>query len=992
MRKFVLLISLVLFASSVGFAQTRAITGQVVDSTNGSPIAGVFVTESGTNNGSMTDTDGRFTVQAAQNATLVFTYMGMTTQQVALAGRTDITVSMVPDASVLEDVVVVGYGVVRKTDMTGAVAVLGDSKLKTATTPRVEDMLNGKVPGVFVGSGSGQPGSTGQIIIRGRTSINGSTAPLWVIDGVIVGSNAGDLNANDIESMTILKDAASTAIYGSQGSNGVIIITTKKGLAGKATVSFSAKAGATTTNMGNLEMMNGSQLYDLFDSFPNKEGLTWFTPELKNRNFDWGDNLRRTGYAQDYSVSVRGGSEKVKIYSSLSYYKENGTVKDFDYQRFSGRLNADWQVYDWLTVKPSVSVSRRDTENRLHSVTAMYQYLPWNSPYNADGSIVGHGSDASTPWIAQSNMNNYLYNLQWNYSQDRAYETSANFDVTARITDWLRFETVNNYRMGQTRGFSYTDPRSLNNSDGGGLYNSSTEWFRYYFNHLLRFNKTFNDDHRVDAIVAYEWNTYDYEGFNTTKYRVVQGADNLDLASVLGPTGGSRNDWAVQSVFLNANYAYQNRFFGQASIRRDGSSKFGVDKRYGTFFSVSGSWNVSEERFFERLRETVNAAKLRLSYGSTGNQPNSLYGSYDTYSLSSAASYGDNNGALMSGTAGNSNMTWETTYTANLGLDVSMWNSRLNLSVDVYDKATSGLLWLTPLPSVWGVSNVWRNVGNVNNKGIEVTLDGDIVRTADWRWNVGVNVGSNKSRIKELYGGLQEVSGGGEMNLAGIAQRIFKVGYGIDTYNIPEWAGVNPEDGTPQWYYNDQEHGHTVTGVYAQARNTPLRGYLPKLYGGFNTALSWKWIDLSAVFSYSYGGKIYNYFRQEYDSDGAYTDRNQMVLHKGWSRWTKPGDVATHPQARYSGNNSSNQTSSRFLEDGSYIKLKNITLGANLPVKSSVISGLRVYVSGENLLTFTKYSGVDPEIPIDQSNVIGTAGPGIYPGVKRIVFGANITF
>ncbi len=984
-----------LLISATSFAQQPegAATGTVLDE-NGAPVIGVVVT-SATNQTAVTDGEGYFRLSpVAVGETLHFSTLGMTPQDVVFRGQ-PLVVTMVVDATSIEDVIVVGYGTVRKSDMTGAVAVLGDTKLKTVTTPRVEDMLNGKVPGVFVGSGTSQPGSTGVIIIRGKTSINASTNPLWVIDGVIMGTAAGDINPADIESMTVLKDAASTAIYGSQGSNGVIIVTTKKGRAGKATVSLSAKAGMNYMNEGNLKMMNGAQLYDLFNAFPNREAIGgWFTPDVRNRNFSWKDAISQTGVTQDYNISIRGGTDKLTAYASLGYYDETGTVKGFDYSRYSGRLNVDWKVFDWLTVKPSVSIARRDLDNQQLDPSVMYNYLPWNSAYNEDGTLVGRGNEATPAWVG-SNGSSSLYNRQWNYSWDRFHEAIASFDFTVKITDWLAFESVNNYRMNTFRGFAYTDPRTLDNTQGGSIYNATNEASRYYFNHLLRFNKTFNEDHHVTAIAAYEWNSYYYDAFNTTKLGIPVGADNLALAATPSTTSGSVSDWAMQSYFLNATYAYQNRFFAQASVRRDGSSRFGEDNRYGTFFSVSGSWNIHEENFFENARNTVNQLKLRASYGSTGNLPGELYGNYDTYSLSASYAYNGENGALMSGLAGNKEMTWETTYTTNVGIDLSMWNSRLNVTLDVYDKATSGLLWSTPLPSVWGVTSVWRNVGNVNNKGIEISIDGDVIRNENWRWNIGANFGSNKNKVVELFGGMTERIASGDSNIAGSADKLWKVGYDMDTWYLPEWAGVDPTDGTPQWYTND-ENGREITKSMNNAKPVMLGKYTPKFYGGFNTTLNWKFLDLNAVFSYSYGGKIFNYARVQNDSDGVYLDTNQMALQKGWSRWEKPGDIATHPEPRLGGNNGSNGTSSRFLENASYLKLKNLTLGANIPLESKVISALRVYVSGENLFTITKYSGTDPEIPVDDQGTgnykISGTGRALYPGVTRVMFGVNLTF
>ncbi len=986
-----------LLCSSAAWAQEKMTVQVSVTDTNGDPLPGATVLEVGTRNSTTADVNGKTTISVPANATLEVSFMGYTPQQVSVTGTT-MNVQLEESGVLLDEVVMVGYGSVKKTDLTGAVAALNAKKLNTVTSPRVEDMLNGKAPGVFVGSGSGQPGSEGAIIIRGKTTVNGSTAPLWVVDGVIIGDAAGYLNPADIESMTVLKDAASTAIYGSQGSNGVIVVTTKKGIAGQPVVSVTAKAGASFLNPGNMDMMDGSELYDLYNSFPNKTGGLFITDAwnegLKKRNFNWWDQVSQTGMTQDYNVSIRGGTEKVKVYASLGYYDETGAIKGYDYSKYSGRVNVEYQMYDWLTIKPSASLSRRDTYSQQHSVTSIYYNLPWDSPYKPDGSIFKTGADADPIWIGNVAATNYLYDLQWNYTATRAYEFMGNFDFNIKITDWLSFESVNNYRMGTYDYTYYADPRSIGGeSDKGSLRKYHTVYDRLYFNQLFRFNKTFNEVHHINGLVAYEWNEYNYDYMDATGASIPPGAEILSLAATPKTVAGSKSDWAVQSFFGNVNYAYENRYMFQGSLRRDGASNFGKNKQYGTFFSLSGAWNIHEEAFFEPVKAIVNSAKLRLSYGSTGNRPNSTYPSYTVYSLDKAYSYNGVTGALISGSAGNPDMTWETTYTLNGGLDVSLFDSRLNVSLDLYNKKTSGLLYRVLLPSVWGVSDVWRNVGEVDNKGIELTIGGDVIRTDDWRWNIEANLGSNKNKVVKLYGDIKEMNAAGELNLAGIATKILKPGYDMDTWYVPEWAGVNPTDGTPQWYTN-KDGQRELTSVLAEAQNTTIGAYTPKFFGGFNTTLTWRFLDLNAVFSYSVGGKIFNYSRREYDSDGAYTDRNQMNLMDGWSRWEKPGDVATHPQARFGGNNDSNGVSSRYLEDGSYLKLKALTLGCNLPVRIPYVSGIRLYVSGENLLTFTGYSGVDPEVPIDADTraVVGNVGPGVYPGVRKIMFGVNVTF
>ena len=974
-------------------SQNITISGTVTDD-KGEPIPGVNVVVKGTTTGAFTAANGVFSINVPNNdAVLVFSFIGYTTQEIAVAGRRALNVMMSEDTKQIDEVVVVGYGVQRKSSLTGSMAAINSQKLTTVTTPRVENMLNGKVPGVYVDNGSGQPGSNSSIVIRGRTTINGSTSPLWVIDGVIVGNSSGELNPADIESVTVLKDAASTAIYGSQGSNGVVIVTTKKGKAGTPTVMFSAKTGINKLNNGNLQMMNGPELYEYYESFQNPErfvNATWWTPDLKNRNFDWWDCATQTGVSQDYNISASGGTDRLSAFASLGYYDETGTVKGYDWSRYSARVSLNYKMFDWLTIKPHFSISRRDIDNRQHSLYAIYINLPWDSPYRKDdGKIIDRGSNGDPLWINAAGEN-YLYDLQWNYSQSCSYEMMGNFDFNIRLTDWLNFESVNSYRFSTGTSMSYTDPRSrAGQSTSGNVYNSYSGSNRLYLNQMFRFNKTFNDVHNINGILAYEWNEYNGDNFDATGASIPPGAEILDLAAIPNTISGSKSQWAVQSYFSKVGYSYQNRYFVDGSLRRDGASNFGRENQYGTFFSIGGAWSIHEEAFFENLKDIVNNAKLRLTYGKTGNRPSSNYPQYTLYSLSSDFSYNGKPSALIS-SVGNDEMTWETTYTTNGGVDVSFFKSRLNISLDLYNKNTSGLLYQTPLPTVWGVNSVWRNVGEVSNKGLEVTIGGDIIRNPEMLWNIEFNWGMNRNKVVSLYGERQEIivtSG-----TTGVAETILKPGYDIATWYTAEWAGVNPETGGPQWYETDANGNRVITTNQSDAlRSSVMLGtYTPKFFGGFNTAFNYKGIDLTAIFSYSVGGKIYHHARSTQDSDGMYTDRNQSKLYKGWTRWEKPGDIATHPKPEYNHNTMSNYTSSRYLENGSYLKMRNITLGYSLPVKwiqSMHLSNVRLYVTGENLLTITEYSGVDPEMGLN--GFTSTSG---YPKTKSCLFGINVTF
>lgn len=991
---------LLLFLSMGSIQAQTTVTGTVTDSKK-EPMIGVSVKVKGSVIGTVTDFDGNYklSIPDANNAVLTFTFLGYKTQEIAVRSRSSVDVTLEDDSQALSEVVVVGYSSIRRESLTGALQTLDSKQLLDATTPAVENLLSGKSPGVYVSPGSGQPGEVGKIIIRGKSTINGSTDPLWVVDGVIMGSSANDINPNDIENLTVLKDAASTAVYGSQGANGVILVTTKKGKIGKPTVNVSAKFAATDLNTGRFKIMNGSELYDLYDSFSNPEAFSdswWWTPDLRNKNFDWWDNAVQTGFAQDYNVSVNGGNEKLKSYVSLGLYDETGAVKGYDYTRYNALLKVEYKVSDRLIIRPQIMGSRKDIYDKQHSVSAMYGNLPWDSPYNPDGTLVGN---APNPTWVNTTGSNYLYDLQWNYSKSEAYEVMGNFDLDIKITDWMTFASINNYKFYNENSTGYEDPRS---SSGESVNGRITEGMRsnnrLYTNQLIRINKAF-DKHYINAVAGYEWNEYNSKNSESMATGFAPGFEVGSVAAKAEKAISWRSSWAVQSLLSNINYSYDDRYMAQFSLRRDGASNFGTNKRYGTFFSISGGWNIQKEKFFKL--DYVNNLKLRASYGSVGNRPTALYPHLALYALTSGSgtdlkplSYNGEPAAIISQLA-NDDLGWEKSYVAGVGLDVSLFN-RVNLTLDYYSKKTSDLLYNVPLPGVIGVTGIWRNEGELQNKGFEATVSVDIIKEKDLYWSVDANIGFNRNKVTKLYGQKQEMIVGDGSGIAGSASKLVTPGKDADTWYVQEWAGVDPANGNPLWYKTDKDGNRVTTSKYSEANQVAMGAYTPDFFGGFSTNLIYKNFDLSAIFTYSVGGTIYNYARAEYDSDGAYTDRNQMNLHSGWSRWEKPGDIATHPLAKYNNSSNSNKVSSRFLETGTYLKMRNLTLGYNLTGKIPYISNFKVFVSGENLFTITHFSGVDPDIPPRYNSTTGTStitgvSTSVYPQTRRFVLGVNIT-
>ena len=973
--------------------QNAKLKGVVVDANTGEPIIGANVLVKGTTNGTITNIDGEYALEAPAGAMLQISYIGYKTLEVKATADKQ-TIKLSEDSETLAEVIVVGYTTQRKESLTGAMNSIKSDKLKDITSPSVENLLNGKAPGVYVAPGSGQPGSTGAVVIRGQASLSGGTAPLWVIDGVIVGSGAGDLNPADIESMTILKDAASTAIYGSEGANGVIVVTTKKGREGKMTINASAKLGVSTLNNGNLEVMNGAELYDYYASMQNANEIafTRWNKELRNSNFDWWDLATKTGFTQDYNISVSGGSEKLQSYFSLGYYDEEGAVKGYDYTRYNFRFNASYKPYSWLTLKPAISASRRDIYDQQYSVTSMYSMLPWDSPYDENGELVPHRYSG---WV-NAQQTNYLLDYSYgNYSESRRYEFMGNFDFEIKITDWLRFTSVNNYRLITSSSHSYTDPRS-NSGVGvsGRLYEGRDEVTRRYTNHNLLVNKTFGK-HSINGHISYEFKDYQYKSLSGQGTGFVPGFQVLDVTAIPESVSGSASEWAVQSYFTNWKYTYDQRYLAEVMFRRDGASNLGDNARYGNLFSVSAGWIINRESWFNA--DWVDNLKLRASYGSVGNRPSSLYPQYDLYSVST--SYNEQPGALIS-VIGNKELTWERTFTTGIGVDAALFDNRLRATIDWYVKNTDNILYNVPVTGLTGVTRVYKNIGKMRNEGFELSIGGDIIRTKDWNWSIDLNMAHNKNELRDLYAQKQAdgsfavvpVIAGDNSGIAGSADRILEVGEPIDTYYIREWAGVNPENGAPMWYKLDENGNKVTTSNYSEAQRFKVGTSNPKLFGGFSTSLSWKNLDMSANFGYSIGGHIYNYSRQEYDSDGTYTDRNQMKLQKGWSRWQKPGDIATHPVAKYNNQDKGNLVSSRFLEKSDYLKLRSLSIGYTVPMKQYGIQSLRISLTGENLFTITDYSGVDPELPASGGSVMGTTGPGVYPSVRKYMLGLNVSF
>ncbi|WP_229239820.1 SusC/RagA family TonB-linked outer membrane protein [Echinicola soli] len=950
------------------------IQGTVTDS-SGEPLLGVSILVKGTTTGTITDMGGNFSLSdIPEDAVLKVSFIGFKSQEITVGGKSQLEIVLKEDTQGLEEVVVTGYTSQKRENLTGSVAIVDGDKLQDITSPNVGNMLQGKLAGVDVSASSGAPGALPKIRIRGKNSIRSSVNPIWVVDGVIW-HGTPNINPADIQSISVLKDAASAALYGSRGANGVVVVTTKTAQgANTSTINVSAKTGVSLFNTGGFDISNSQEMYDLWGQFPNQNAIPdYYNEELLNTDTDWLDVGTQAGTVQDYNLSYTGTADKTRIFATGNYYNEEGSVKGYTYERMTGRVNFEYDISPKFTIKPKLAATYINTENRQHSIYDMYRNLPWDNPYGEDGKPV-NPQEGDVTWYGRDNSN-YLYDLQWNHSTGDTVNVMANVDFQYDITENLSFISTNNITYYEAETFSYTDPRSNSGlADNGRLYNGIGKRTTRFTNQMLSYNKAIND-HTISALVAYEYNDYVYNSLSATGKGIVPGASIIGSTSEPTTIGGTKNDYAFQSYLFNANYGYKGKYNAQVSFRRDGASRFGANNKYGNFFAISGSWNISREEFFNS--QAFDYLRLKASYGGVGNTPNSLYPQYELYSLN--AQYNGDPAAVAS-TLGNDDLTWEKTYDTNIGVEFGLWN-RLTGVLEVYNKSTSGLLHFVPLPDVSGYTGYFDNIGGVRNRGIEFSLGADVLSTASgFNWHLDFNIGKNDNEITELYGGKSQISG----------NTIIEEGENIDTWYMRKWAGVNPEDGTPQWEQINPSTGETsITGSYSAATLQKVGTSTPDFFGGLSSSMEYKGVYLNATFAYSEGAMVYQAARELFDSDGAYPTYNFMRLQEGWSRWSTDNPNATHPQPIYGGNNNAHKTSSRYLEDASYLRMRNVTLGYTIPghiTDAWKIGSLSAYFSADNLITITDYSGLDPEAAVNGD------GFSPYPLPKRLTFGVNLSF
>jgi len=1016
-KKLLLVLALLMVTLYSAMAQTRTVTGRVTAATDGSGLPGVTVVVRGTTSGTSTDVNGQYSIALpdATNPTLVFSFVGMTTQEIPVGNRTTLNVALGADATQLEEVVVVGYGTQAKADITGSIARVTSREIENLPVTSVENALQGRAAGVYINSGSGKLGSAMQIRIRGASSVSASNQPLYVIDGIPVtttdlGSASSepinpmaDINPNDIESIEILKDASAAAIYGSRASNGVILITTKKGKVGKSKVDLNYYTGVSSptrlrdwmdrdeyiayfteaaTRGAKYDYLNNPDGWtdeaEAIDYYLNEDfypTMDFLNPDWRtdNTDTDWQDQALQNGSISQYSVSVNGGDEKTRFFISGSHLDQTGIIVGNEFQRSSGRINLDHSVSKKFKIGTNLSLIRtintRVPDDNAFSNPLQLVALTPISPLYSDSMQTSY------------NRNTLYYNNL--IELDNATNISTNYRTISNFFGSYEFIPGLTLRAQFGLDFFNLDEdiyRGRQTEDGGPTgygYSNQVRSLNYTTNTTLAYNKTFNEIHNLDVLAGMEFQESDVrstsseaQGFPNDQFKKIASAAVITSGSTTG------NDYTFLSYFSRANYNLRGKYLLSASARLDGSSRFGSDNRYGFFPSASAGWIVSEETFLSESN-AVSFLKLRTSYGVTGN---SEIGNFASRALYSAIPYANLAGIYFSSLP-NPELSWETTRQVDVGIDFGFLNNRISGEIDYYVKKTEDLLINVPLPATSGFTTITKNVGNLENKGLEFVLNTANIQGA-FTWNTTFNIARNRNKITKLN--VAPILGGSR-NLGRIAE-----GEPMGYYYGPKFAGVDPANGDALYYTEDGE----TTNDYSQAFSQKVGDPNPDFVGGLDNRFGFKGFDLSVLMQFVYGNDLYNTAGYFQAASGDYYDNQTTDQLRGWKN---PGDITDVPEARlYGGNGTGN--SSRWVEDGSFLRVKTVQLGYNIPsaVANRVkLQNARIYFAAQNLFTFTNYNGWDPEVNTTYNGLSNVnIGHDFYtpPQAKTITIGVTLSF
>ena len=1014
MKKLFLLLVAVITLSLSGAAQNRTVSGTVVAAENGDPLIGATVMGVGTSIGTATDIDGKFTLSLPASVKLIHvSYVSMKTVEVPIT-EGHMTIAL-ENANTLNEVVVTGYGVQRKAAFTGAASVLDGANIEKKSDVNFVKALEGSVTGFQYNNSTSSPGTFGTVYVRGMGSLSASSQPLYVIDGMPVNSDYSGMstssnnyfdpmaayNPNDIESVTVLKDAAATAIYGSRAANGVIIITTKKGAEGKFQLNVDIKQGLTKIANNNMKFANAWGTMDIFaKGYAARTGNDYQAcyDYLSNAlgwdgetNTDWIDAVTRTGYYQDYNISFSGTSGNTNYYASLGYIDTEGIVINSGNTRYSGRLNLDTK-YKYFSAGVNASLSWSKNSNFSQSTSgsmsspltgAVSSMLPFDPIYNEDGTYAGMGTSYNPVAVNDKHLGDLNDVTNQTINANPWLRVDLPFGIWAKTNFGVNLvdQTEYNYWSG------VTNPQGVDYHGLGQEYKTRTSILTW--TNTLGWTKTFNEKHDIDLLLGQEMQRYDFhENYMSRTYFPFADEGRRDMSTAGTDNGNSyyRSESRLASYFADLHYAYDNRYYLSASVRRDGSSVFGADNRWGTFWSVGGKWRASQESFLKDYTWLSNLA-LRISYGTVGNQSlNSLYAARGYY----ATGYNYNQApGVNPAQIANPDLSWETSNKFDVGFDLSLFN-RVNLTFDYYNDVTSDALYSVPLSMTTGISSMYKNIGKMRNRGIELGINGTVFTNRDLTVNLFANMTWNQNRVLKLADGSVEST-----------YTIIEEGHPYRQFYMKEYAGVDRETGKALYYRYAPNHNilnpdkepvdlNELTTNYNLAEKRYVGSAEPKVYGAFGFNANGYGFDLSMQFNYRLGGKVY-------DTGHAFTGWGMSLMTPLQTvvenSWTPENPNAKYPQYIYGDpyRTTSSNYSSRWLMSGNYLRLSNITFGYTIPkniTRKALIEKVRIYTTFDNVHTWTAsdFVGYNPETY--SNGVIAWQ----YPAVFTFTGGIQLTF
>ncbi|MBN2349624.1 MAG: TonB-dependent receptor [Bacteroidales bacterium] len=987
-----LFVFLLLFSLQAIIAQDIQISGTVTSSEDGSPLPGASVVIKGTTAGIATDINGQFSLRVPSDAILVFSSVGMVSQEIPVNGRTQIDVVMAPELIGLDEVVIVAYGTIRKEANTGSVGVVSSEALQDIPEISVDKLLSGKVAGVQVTSTTGQPGSNSQVRIRGISSIYAGNQPLYVVDGIPImegdqsvftntSNTLSAINPNDIESISVLKDAAAASVYGSRAANGVILITTKSGKSGKSQFNLRTSFGMEKlANDNGFGVLSPVQYIDYYRDAIVNAGLDPDLPSspyylpysmLEGPTTNWLEEFTRTGQIFNVELSASGGNEKTTTYFSGSYNKHEGAFYGVDFQKFQFRSNIDHKINDKLDLGVKINAAHTYANDvamqSLYYVNPIFAGIalsPFTRMKNDDGS---YNLDDFGYWANTNPAANTAYDEQW----EKQYRMNGNISLGWKIIEGLSFKTINSYEYTGSEGRRYWSAAADPTVDKGTLQTSRRFYQLMTTSNTLNYRKLI-DKHSIQAIAGQEASTYYYNYFYLSSPDVDPEIPFPTTATSDADDGDyAQSEYTLLSYFGILYYNFDNKYFLQGSVRSDGSSRFGADTKWGTFYSVSASWNISNESFMENISQ-IDLLKFRASYGLSGNYN---IGNYDQYGLYSSYQYNGVSGMAPSQVA-NPDLGWENNGEYNFALDFGVMK-RVTGTFEYYHRSTTDMLLDYPLSLTSGFPSVRTNIGQVDNTGFEVLVNVNALKTSDITVDFGFNLAHNNSEIIDL--GKDEEFINVDNN-----RIIHRKGEHLYSFYLYDYAGVNPANGEALWW---DENGE-LTNLYANARRIIAGSPEPKFTGGFNALVNYKGLELSAFLEFKTGNQVLLEEGRYLTSDGYWWPRNQTNTSLDY--WKEPGDVTLNPKpVLFNSSNSSGYRSTRHMQNGDYLRVKNITLSYTLPkkwVNTIKLENVRIYGSAVNLYTFHDVDWWDPERGED-----GT-GFGIYPQTKKIIFGLELSF